>query len=32
VLSGLLADPAVAFVHARALGHGCFTFAIDRAA
>ena len=27
----LFDDPAVAFVHARALVHGCFTFAIDRA-
>jgi len=27
----VLADPAVAFVHARALVAGCFTFAIERA-
>jgi hypothetical protein len=31
VLRGLFDDPTVTFVHARALGHGCFTFAIDRA-
>lgn len=30
VLRNLLADPAIAFVHARALGHGCFTFAVSR--
>jgi hypothetical protein len=30
VLDGLFDDPAVAFVHARALGHGCFTFAVHR--
>jgi hypothetical protein len=26
----VLADPSVAFVHARALVHGCYTFAITR--
>jgi hypothetical protein len=31
-LDDLLADERVAFVHARALVFGCFTFAIDRAA
>jgi Protein of unknown function (DUF1203) len=31
-LDDLLADDRVAFVHARALLFGCFTFAIDRAA
>jgi hypothetical protein len=31
VLRGLFDDPTIAFVHARALGHGCFTFAVDRA-
>jgi len=29
-IEALLADERVAFVHARALGAGCFTFAIDR--
>jgi hypothetical protein len=32
VLSGLLADPGVAVVHARALEFGCFTFEVRRAA
>jgi hypothetical protein len=27
----VLADPDAAFIHARALVAGCFTFAIDRA-
>lgn len=30
VIDALLADERVAFVHARALGFGCFTFAIER--
>ena len=30
VLHGLFDDPTVGFVHARALGHGCFTFAVAR--
>jgi len=30
VIDVLLADERVAFVHARALGFGCFTFAIER--
>jgi hypothetical protein len=30
VLNSLIEDPTVAFVHARALGHGCFTFAVSR--
>lgn len=30
VVDELFADPRVAFVHARALVFGCFTFAIDR--
>lgn len=30
ILDELFTDPAVAFVHARALVHGCFTFAIVR--
>jgi hypothetical protein len=32
VLDGLLANPSVAIVHARALEFGCFTFAIRRLA
>lgn len=31
-IEALLADPQVAFVHARALGFGCYTFAVERAA
>jgi hypothetical protein len=31
VLDALFDDPAVAFVHARALVAGCFTFAVERA-
>lgn len=31
VVSDLLEDPRVAVVHARALGFGCFTYAIERA-
>jgi hypothetical protein len=31
VIDDLLADPAVAFVHVRALVFGCFTFAVERA-
>lgn len=30
LLDELFRDPAVAVVHARALEHGCFTFAIER--
>jgi hypothetical protein len=30
LLDELFADPDVAFVHARALEHGCFTFAVER--
>jgi hypothetical protein len=31
VIDNVLADPDAAFIHARALVAGCFTFAIDRA-
>ena len=31
LIGKVFADPAVAFIHARALVAGCFTFAIDRA-
>ena len=31
-IAALLADPAVAVVHGRALGSGCFTFEARRAA
>jgi hypothetical protein len=31
VLAELLADDRIAIVHARALGFGCFTFAVERA-
>jgi hypothetical protein len=31
LLDGLFADPGVAFVHARAVVNGCFTFAVERA-
>jgi len=31
VIDALLDDERVAFVHARALGFGCFTFAVERA-
>ena len=30
LLADLLTDPAVAFVHARAVVFGCFTFAVER--
>jgi hypothetical protein len=30
IIAELLADPDVAFLHARAVGFGCYTFAITR--
>jgi hypothetical protein len=30
VIEKLLENPETAFVHARSLSHGCYTFAIER--